>query len=246
MFSINDIPKLVLSLMAVLVALTVHEFAHAFAANKLGDSTAKNMGRLSLNPIKHLDPVGAVFMIFFHFGWAKPVPINSRNFKNPKRDFAITALAGPLSNILCAFISTFLFLLVLKTIPGTSGTFLGNMLYNTCLFLSIFSSMSVGLGVFNLIPVPPFDGSRIVYAILPEKLYFKVMKYEKQIYWGVIAWMFFGTYIYRGLVSVPFIGGNAVLSGIAKIFDLSGLISSAINFIYSSMINMWKLIPFLK
>ncbi len=246
MFSLSDLPQLVLSLMAVLLALTIHEFAHAYAADKLGDPTARALGRLSLNPLKHLDPIGALFMVLFKFGWAKPVPINSRHFKKPKRDFAITALAGPLANIISAFILTFLFLLLSKTLPFTAGTFAGTMLYNTCLFLSIFSSLSIGLGVFNLIPVPPFDGSRIVYAILPDRLYFKVMKYERRIYWGVIAWLFFGTYIYAGLVSVPFIGQNAVLSGIARIFDLSGLIGDAIGLIYTGMIKLWQLIPFLR
>ena len=101
----NQMVYYVLSALAVLLILTLHEYAHALTAYKLGDPTAKNMGRLTLNPIKHLDPFGAICMIFFHFGWAKPVPINARYFKNPKRDFALTARAGPLSNMFFAFIS---------------------------------------------------------------------------------------------------------------------------------------------
>lgn len=241
----DQLPEIVLSMLAVLISLSVHEYAHAYAAYKLGDNTAKNQGRLSLNPLKHLDPVGALFMLFFRFGWAKPVPINPINFKKPKRDFAIVALAGPLVNILSAFITTLLFLLALKTLPGAVGTFWYPFAYNTCLFLSIYSTLNVGLGVFNLIPVPPFDGSRILNVILPERLYFKVMKYERQIYWVVIGWMFFGTYVYSALVSIPFIGNNIVLSTVARVFDLSGLISQAISGIYNGMLSLWRLIPYL-
>ena len=104
----KDLLYYLLSAIAALISLTIHEYSHGYAAYKLGDPTAKALGRLSLNPIKHLDPVGAVCMLIFHFGWAKPVPINMRNFKNPRRDFAITALAGPLANLVMAFISAFL------------------------------------------------------------------------------------------------------------------------------------------
>ena len=105
--------------------------------------------------------------------------------------------------------------------------------------------LNVGLGVFNLIPVPPFDGSRIINLILPEKLYWKIMRYERYIYWGVIAWMFLGRYVYIGLTSVPLIGDNAILSTILRVFDLSGLISDAVSFLYNAMVSFWKLIPFL-
>ena len=99
----TDIRLLILSALATLITLSIHEFSHAFAAYKLGDNTAKYMGRLSINPLKHLDPAGALCMIFFRFGWAKPVPIDPRNFKNPKKDFALSALAGPLSNLILRF-----------------------------------------------------------------------------------------------------------------------------------------------
>ena len=99
-----DPVELILTAVAVLITLSIHEFSHAYAAYKLGDDTAKNLGRLSINPIKHLDPIGALCMLFFRFGWAKPVPINPRNLKKPKRDFAVSALAGPLSNLILGFI----------------------------------------------------------------------------------------------------------------------------------------------
>lgn len=246
MLSLQNIPELIFSVMAIFISLSIHEYAHALTAYKLGDETAKNQGRLSLNPIKHLDPVGAVFMLLFRFGWAKPVPIDPRNFKKPKRDFALVAIAGPLSNIITAFISTFLFLSFYKLLVLNVGTPAETILYNTCLFLSIFSSLNVGLGVFNLIPIPPFDGSRILNVVLPEKLYFKVMKYERQIYFVVIGWMFFGTYLYQGLMSLSFIANAPVLPYILRVFDLSGLIGEAISAIYNAMISFWRLIPFLK
>ena len=101
-----------LSAIAALIALTVHEYCHGYAAYKLGDDTAKSFGRLTLNPLKHLDPYGAICMVLFHIGWAKPVPINARNFKNPKRDFAITAVAGPASNLILGFVSALIYLVV--------------------------------------------------------------------------------------------------------------------------------------
>ena len=169
MFGTN-IPQLLLNLVAVLVALTVHEYAHGYAAYKLGDNTASSLGRLTLNPIKHLDPFGALCMLFFRFGWAKPVPINPRNFKNPKRDFAITAVAGPLTNIVISFISAFFLLLCNRLFTVTGSVMLNNMQYYTTLFLYIFHAVNLGLGIFNLIPIPPFDGSRILNAVLPPRL----------------------------------------------------------------------------
>ena len=103
---LENIPYYLLSALAALIVLSIHEFSHGYAAYKLGDPTAKLMGRLSLNPIKHLDPIGAIMMVIFHIGWAKPVPINAANFKKPKRDFAISALAGPLSNMILAFFAS--------------------------------------------------------------------------------------------------------------------------------------------
>ena len=130
----------ILSALAALVALTVHEYSHAYAAYKLGDDTARNFGRLTLNPIKHIDPIGAICMIFFRVGWAKPVPINMRNFKEPRKGFAITAVAGPLSNLAMAFVSAMLYCLsfaLLRDVPFTSRNLLFNLAENTLLFLYI-------------------------------------------------------------------------------------------------------------
>ena len=238
-----DLTQLILSAMAALIALTVHEYAHGFTAYLLGDDTAKSMGRLSLNPIKHLDIFGAICMVLFHFGWAKPVPIDPRNFKNPKRGFAITAIAGPLTNLILGFITTFIYVLCINTFRKTGDAFTDNLLINTLLFLIYFFSINIGLGIFNLIPVPPFDGSRILNVVLPQRLYFKIMKYERQIYLGVIAWLFLGTYVYNTLISIPLIGNNSILSGLAKIFSLSDMLSNIIYSITNSMIRLWNSLP---
>ena len=241
-----DIPQLILSALAALVALTIHEFAHGYVAYKLGDDTAKSYGRLTLNPIKHLDPFGALCMILFHFGWAKPVPIDPRNFENPRKGFAITAIAGPATNLVIGFFTAFFYLLCYSTFKYSESTFVNNMQINTLLFLLYFFTINVGLGIFNLIPIPPFDGSRILNIVLPERLYFKVMKYERQIYWGVIAWLFLGQYVYYAFLSIPFIANTPILAGIVKIFSLSDMLSDAINAIANGMLRFWQLIPMLR
>lgn len=237
----------ILSALAVLIILTVHEYSHGYAAYKLGDNTARNMGRLTLNPIKHLDPAGALCMILFHFGWAKPVPINPRNFKNPKRDFAITALAGPLSNLLLAFFSAFLYILLGATLKDV--TFQSNFVYslasNSLLFIYLFHIINIGIVIFNLIPIPPLDGSRILNVILPPKVYFGIMKYEQKIYWGLVCWLIFGTYVTRALLSIPLVANNAVLSFIASLFSLSDMLGAAFSALSGLMMKFWQLIPFL-
>ena len=238
--------ELLITITAVLITLTLHEYAHGYAAYKLGDNTAYMHGRLSLNPLKHLDPFGVLCMIFFRFGWAKPVPINPRNFKNPKRGFAITALAGPLTNIVIAFISALLFLLMNKAYMVVQTDFLRRLCMYTVLFIYVFHSVNIGLGVFNLIPIPPFDGSRILNVVLPQKLYFKVMRYERQIYWGLIAWLFLGEYVYAALMKISIISANPFLSSVLRIFALSDLISQATGGLSDLMIKFWLLFPFLR
>ena len=239
---------LVLSALATLVILTIHEYAHAYTAYKLGDSTAKNLGRLSLNPLKHLDPIGALCMVFFHFGWAKPVPINARNFRKPKRDFAITALAGPLVNLIFAFFSAFLYLLIFALLRDVKfeSAFLLSLVNNTRNFIAIFHFINVGIGIFNLIPIPPLDGSRLLNVILPPKTYFGIMKYERNIYFTVIGWLLLGDYVKSALLSVPLIAANPILSFIAGIFSLTDILGSLFSLISIAMLDFWQLIPFLK
>ena len=181
---------------ASLIALVIHEVAHGYAAYKLGDPTAHIMGRLSLNPLRHLDPVGAVCMILFRVGWARPVPIDARYFKNPKRDMALTAIAGPLSNIVLAFFAVPFYLLIEKmyfavALEGGSQIFL-QILYYLYNFFLILHSVNIGLGLFNLLPIPPLDGSRILLTFLPTRYYFGVMRYEKYISLALILLLFSG------------------------------------------------------
>lgn len=149
---------LLLSLPAVLWAITFHEFCHGYAAYRLGDPTAARMGRLTLNPLAHLDPVGALMLLVFRFGWAKPVPIEPRHFRFPKRDIIIVSLAGSAGNFLTALACG----LLVKVFPGPFITIpaLGR-------FIVLMVLINLGLGVFNLIPIPPLDGSKILYVLLP-------------------------------------------------------------------------------
>ncbi len=242
----NDVIYYILSAVAVLIALTVHEYSHGYTAYKMGDCTARNLGRLTLNPIKHIDPIGALCMLFFHVGWAKPVPINPRNFKNPKRGFALTALAGPVSNIALAFITAPIYLVLFRTLIGYGGAtsdFGYKLLDNTLTFVAIFFSVNIGLGIFNLLPIPPFDGSRILNVVLPPRIYFGIMKHERQIYLGVLGWLILGDVIKSGLLSVPFIAASPVLSFIAGIFSLSDMLGYAITEISKLILKLWQLIP---
>ncbi len=167
----------------VLIALSVHECAHGYAAYKMGDPTAKAFGRLTLNPIKHLDLFGTISMFLFGFGWAKPVPVNARRFDNPKKGMAVTALAGPLSNVLLSLLGIILCAIVAVinvNFPKlfSQSEFMSNFYFILTTFLYMFHIMNLSLAVFNLIPIPPLDGSRLALVFLPDKLYFSFMKYE--------------------------------------------------------------------
>lgn len=157
---------------AAILAITFHEFCHGLAAYALGDSTAKDMGRLTLNPLKHIDVIGAICLVVFKFGWAKPVPVDMRRFRKPKAGMAISALAGPVANILFAFVA-----LVLAAVARLYyDTDIGYWAY---IFFYYLAVINVCLGIFNIIPIPPLDGSKILLAILPHKAYLKLMRYER-------------------------------------------------------------------
>ncbi len=209
----NLIPKLIV-LPFLILSLCVHEFAHGYVAYKLGDNTAKNMGRLTLNPLAHLDVVGTISMIFFSFGWAKSVPVNPYYFKNPKRGMAITALAGPVSNFLMAFIGTVAYVLYWRFTKTYSSQIIYAFLY--------FIQVNLVLMAFNLIPFPPLDGSKFVYAILSDKAYFKLMQYER---YGMVAIIFlsyfgfFSNYLSNAVTSVSV----GMINFVIKIFSLIGV-----------------------
>ena len=187
----NTVISLLISLPVILFALSVHEVAHGFAAYKCGDPTARNLGRLSLNPIKHLDPIGCLMMLLVGYGWAKPVPINTRYFRDPKKGMAITAAAGPAANLVIGTVSAVLYGICLAWYSfvffSAESEFLIMLAYwcTQLCFMSAF--LNFVYMVFNLIPIPPFDGSRIALAFLPERTYFGIMRYERQIMLGLLV-----------------------------------------------------------
>ncbi len=172
-------------LFVVFCTLPVHEYAHALVADKLGDKTARLSGRLTLNPMAHIDILGAIMILFVGFGYAKPVPVNPRNFKNPKNGMALTALAGPFSNILMAVVFMFL---------SNVLSLFGNSLFVQAfyVFFSFAASINIGLAVFNLIPIPPLDGSRVLELLIPDKYYYKFAQYERYIVIVIFGLIIFG------------------------------------------------------
>ncbi len=175
-----------LRLAAVLLCLTVHETCHGLAAFFLGDPTAKSQHRLSLNPLHHIDWFGLAAMLTLGFGWAKPVPVDMRYFKNPKRGMALTALAGPASNLLMAFLALWGCKAIYDLAPDTAAW---GWAFT---FLRVLASLNVGLGVFNLLPIPPLDGSKVLFALLPDAAYGRLMRYERYGVLALYALIFFG------------------------------------------------------
>ena len=155
------------------LCIMIHEICHGAAAYALGDRTAATQGRLSLNPLHHVDWFGLVMLAVFHFGWAKPVSVNMRNFKHPKRDMAITALAGPASNFLLAALALFLFGFFFRDLRSAAA---GQFVIRLLQYMAI---LSISLGLFNLIPIPPLDGSKVLFSFLPDRAYVRLMVLER-------------------------------------------------------------------
>ena len=206
-FTPSGLMGLLVSVAASLVCITFHEMSHGYVAYRLGDPTAKQMGRLSWNPIRHIDPIGLLMMITVKVGWAKAVPVDMRYFKHPKRDMAITALAGPCANFLMALAALAVSRLLLF-LPLTIWTEWG------LIFLSRVALLSVGLGVFNLIPVSPLDGSKILFSLLPDRWYYTILRYERYGMIAMVALVWLG--VFDRPLSWLIYGGLELFCGITR------------------------------
>ena len=211
-----------LSVPLIILILSVHEYAHGYVAKKLGDPTAESLGRLTLNPLKHIDPIGFLMFLLLGVGYAKPVPINSRYFKKPKRDMALVGAAGPAANLLMAILFAGIFkllLVILQFIPAasvpewtpTAITYAFNLLY-----LGVYYNLA--FMVFNLIPIPPLDGSRILYAFLPTKALLWFQRYERYFFWGILGIFFLSSFTNIDLIGTAV---NFLMNLLFKLFFIS-------------------------
>ena len=198
---------------AALIAIMCHELTHGLFSYLQGDPTPKEQGRLSLNPAKHLDLFGTLCLIFLGFGWAKPVQVDPRYYKNPKWGMALVALGGPLANFVIAFLSGLILTLIEFYVPYSDFSMI---LYNFFLYLII---INVGLGLFNLIPIPPLDGSKIIGAILPENSYHQYMKYQK-----------YGMFFIIGLL---------ILLDVLEMMGYPSILNEVLNVIVNFILNFW-------
>lgn len=205
-----NILSLILSIPGLLIALTFHEFAHGYAAYRMGDNTARYSGRLSLNPLDHLDIWGTLCLLFFHFGWAKPVPINPANFRDQKKGIIIVSLAGPFANFLLAFVCAVVCKILVRF---TAASEIAVFFYQVFLYAEV---MNVGLMVFNLIPIPPLDGSKVLMEFLPPRARYEMYRIER--YSGIVLLLLVWT-----RVLTPILG---TLSG--WVFALLSLMTSFI------------------
>ena len=204
----SSLQDAVLRAAAVLLCLTVHEVSHGFAALALGDPTAKLQHRLSLNPLRHIDWFGLAMMFVAGFGWAKPVPVNPLYFRKPKQGMAITALAGPVSNFLLAVFLIGISKAIYLWAPYSFGW---DLVFTFCLYTA--APLSVGLGLFNLLPFPPLDGSKVAAVLLPDRIYVQLMRYER---YGILL-----------LLLLSWLGWTG------------GLINGAITGVYSTLLNLF-------
>ena len=214
----QKITMLVFSIVIVVFSLTIHEVCHGLTALALGDRTAQEKGRLTLNPLKHLNPYGTIAMLLFGFGWAEPVPITPVRFKrkiNMRAGVAIVSVAGPLSNFILSIIAAFGMEFALKGLVDLSDPY-NSPLYLVYIFFSMMHNMNIMLAIFNFIPVPPLDGSKILFSFLPDRVYWKIMKYEQYLAIGLVVLLYIG--VLDGPLSFIVSGvSNGILSLVGKI-----------------------------
>ena len=206
-FDFSYLLDMVSGVIPSLICITLHELSHGLVAYRLGDDTAKRAGRLTLNPLKHLDPIGLLMMLTVHFGWAKPVPVNMYNFKNPRRGMAITALAGPVSNVLITIVFLFLYGALY---PALDGGAVGDYVLD---MLQLTAYMSLGLAIFNILPIPPLDGSKVLFSVMDEGSYRSLMRYER---YGGLALMALS---WSGVLSRPL--STAIHWAIMRLFPIA-------------------------
>lgn len=205
--------QLIALLVIIFLVLPFHEWAHAFTALKLGDTSVKYRGRLSFNPLAHIDVIGSICLLCFGFGWAKPVPIDSRNFKNEKVGMAITAVMGPVANLVAALVGQLIIYAVLAFVPTFFVT--SQVGYYIYMFLSYYVTVNIYLAVFNLIPIPPLDGSKILFVFLPDKAVYFFYQYERYIMILLFA------LLWMGFLSTPLMYlSNFVYDGVSFIAKL--------------------------
>jgi len=226
-FNTDMLTSAVMIAIPALICITIHELAHGYAAYKLGDNTAKEMGRLTLNPIKHIDIVGLAMILLVGFGWAKPVPVNMHNFKYPKWYMAVTAFAGPLSNVLLAVIIIFIFMLLPPPFGGINTLFsiyLSTEPNLVAMIIFRMALLSIALALFNLLPIPPLDGSKVLLSLLPQKAYYKVMHYERFGMIALILLMFAGRFL-----GINIFGRIIIEPAMSLLHNISVLFSSVLG-----------------
>ena len=207
-----DLRTLLINAVITLIALTLHELAHGWVSGKLGDPTPKREGRMTLNPLAHLDLVGTLLMIFTGFGWAKPVMVNPMYYKDKKKGMALVGIAGPIMNILLAFVGMIIYLGTAIAVLNAGGSMNGAFMSTFSYAMNLFAIRNLSFAVFNLIPIPPLDGSRVISMFLPDSAYYKLMSFERYSFILIIVLSVLGvfdsiigtgvTMLYNGIVQV--------------------------------------------